>query len=173
MRVHRVLAVAVVFLFLVGLGFSQTQGRTERFSFPIIGTGEYAASCGDFDLLSDFVLLARGVVLLDKDGQPVREVDRYKIIGQGVLYNSTDPDLFLLSGPGEIEIDHIDYGNGILSITGIPFKFKVPGYGSIFYETGRIVIDGTNLYTGEWLSNTGHNQWADADIEALCKLLTP
>ena len=170
MRVQRVLAVAVVFLFLVSVGFGQTQGRTEHYKYTISVTGLDSGDCGDFHVFQDYVFLVHEVWLLDKEGQPVKAVNRYKAIGGSIFYNSNDPELFLLGGPGEIEIDRIDLTEGTLSISGIPVKLKVPGYGAIFYETGHIVID---LNTGEMLSNTGHNQLVDADLEAVCKCLTP
>ncbi len=41
MRAQRVLAVAVVVLFLVGLGFGQTRGRTEHVeAWPAVGSWE-------------------------------------------------------------------------------------------------------------------------------------
>ena len=170
MRVQRVFAAAVVLLFLVSLGFGQTRGRTEHYKYTISVTGQDLGDCGDFHVFNDYVVLVHEVWLLDKEGQPVKAVNRYKAIGQSIVYNSTDSDLFLVTGPGETEIDHINLEKGTLSITGIPFKLKVPGYGSIYYETGRIVID---LNTGGILSNTGHNQVVDADLEAVCECLTP
>jgi hypothetical protein len=170
MRLQRVLAVAVVFLFLVSLGFGQTKGRTEHYKYTIEVEGQDLGSCGGFNVFSDYVVLVHEVWLLDKEGQPVRAVNRYKSIGEAIYYNSNDPELFLQGGPGEIEIDRIDLREGTLSISGIPIKIRVPGYGAIFYETGHIVID---LNTGEMLSNTGHNQVVDADLEALCKCLAP
>ena len=132
MRVQRVFAVAVVFLFLVSLGFGQTQGRTEHYKYTIEVEGQDLGSCGGFNVLTDYVVLVHEVWLLDKEGQPVRAVNRYKAIGQAIYYNSKDdPELFLLGGPGEIEIDHIDFENGTISISGIPFKIRVPGYGAI------------------------------------------
>jgi hypothetical protein len=171
MRVQRVLAVAVVFLFLLGLGFGQTHGRTEHVEkYTIEVEGQDLGSCGDFNVWTDYVVLVHEVWLFDKDGQPVKAVNRYKAIGQSLYYNSNDRDLFLLGAPGETEIDHIDVEDGTISITGIPFKIRVPGYGPIYYETGRVILD---LNTGEWLNNTGHNQFVDQDLEAVCKCLTP
>ncbi len=112
MGVQRVFAVAVVFLFLVSLGYGQTQGRTEHYKYTIDVAGQNLGSCGGFDVLTDYVVLVHEVWLLDKEGQPVKAVNRYKGIGQSIYYSSkdnpTDPELFLVGGPGETEIDHID-----------------------------------------------------------------
>ena len=170
MRVERVFAVAVVFLFLVSLGFGQTKGRTEHYKYTIEVEGQDLGSCGDFNVWTDYVVLVHEVWLFDKEGQPVKAVNRYKVIGEGLYYNSKDPELFLLGAPGETEIDHLDPETGIVSITGIPFKIRVPGYGPIYYETGRLTLD---LNTWQVLFSAGHSDWADGDLEAVCKFLTP
>ncbi len=91
------LVVAVVFLFLVSLGFGQTQGRVEPYRFSIVDTAIYLATCpGPFDILYDDVALLKGKVRYDKDGNPVQEVQQFKIIAQTTYYNSTNPDKFVL-----------------------------------------------------------------------------
>jgi hypothetical protein len=170
MRVQRVLAVAVVLLFLVGLGFGQSKRRTEPIQFTYESIGEKVCSCGGFDVLLDYVVLVRGMLIYDKDGVAVQSVETWKVLGQDTYYNSENHDLFLLGGPGEVNHNRWDYRDGLYTNSGIPFKVRVPGYGSIFYETGRMVF---NISTWEVLVNAGHNEYIDADVDALCRFLTP
>ncbi len=170
MKAQRVLAVAVMFLFLAGLGFGQTQGRTEHYSFPVSVVGQDLGSCGDFNVLTDYTVIVRGTVVFDKEGQARKEFLKAKVIGQSIYYNSNDPDLFLIGGPGELEIDHFNFEKETAFLSGLMWKIKVPGYGWIYMETGRLVWD---INTGEILSNTAHNQFFDEDLEAVCNALTP
>lgn len=170
MRVQRILAVAVVLLFLVSIAFGQTRGRTEHFAIPFTVVGEEVASCGDFNLLSDYVIMFKGVKILDEEGQEVKRVVQVKIMGQGEYYNSEYPELSLLTGPGEVQINHWDWESGTLAITGIPWKVNVPGYGWIVMETGRSVID---INTWQLIFESGHSQDSDAAIAAICNYLTP
>ncbi len=114
MGTQRVLAVAVVFLFLVGLGFGQSQRRTEPFEYTVAETEVLVCNCGGFDVLEDYVVLIRGTLLYDKDGELVKEVHVARLIGQDRFYNSNDPDLFVLGGPGEVETARFDYKDGWL-----------------------------------------------------------
>jgi hypothetical protein len=170
MRVQRVLAAAVVFLFLVGLGFGQGKRRAEPFQFTDQIIGEKICSCEGFDVLIDYVVMVHGMLIYDKDGEAVQKVELNKVLGQDTYYNSEDPELFLLGGPGEVNHNRWNLEDGMYYGSGIPFKVRVPGYGTIFYETGRMVFDTS---TWELVSNTGQNQYHEADIEALCKFLTP
>jgi len=95
----------------------------------------------------------------------------YRVIGHSTYYNSSDPDKFVLGGPGEVETDHTIYENGVPVMTlssGTIFKIILPGYGPIFLETGRVIYD---FETGQYAPNSGHNQWVDQDLAALCSVL--
>jgi hypothetical protein len=170
MKVQRVLVVAVVLLFLVSLGFGQTKGRTEHFEFTHHATNSYFGSCGDFAVIADYVVMVSGVAVLDEDGGYVRQVGHTRILGQSIFYNSNDNDYFLSGGPGQVATQVWDFENGLILTAGIPWKIKVPGYGSVLFETGRLVCD---LNTLECTANTGQNQFFEGDLEAVCKLLTP
>jgi hypothetical protein len=171
MRVQRVLPAASALLFLVSLGFGQTRGRTEHFEVTIPVVGQELGSCGSFDLLTDYIVTYRGVIVFDKEGQSVIEVDQLLGFGQhSVYYNSEYPDLSLSGGPGEVETDRWYFEDGTLTSSGLTWKVIVPGYGPVFMESGRVVLD---FNTGEVILNTGHNQYFEGDLAAICSFLTP
>jgi len=176
MRVQRVLAIAVVSLFLVSLGFSQTQGRTEHYRIPVTDTALYLGTCyagdpAEFDILFDDVALIHGQVRYDKEGNPVQEVNQLKILGETIYYNSTDADKFVFGGPGEGQENHLIYEDGILAlnlISGLSFKVVLKGYGPAFFQTGHKIFD---IQTGETLFNAGPSQAVNQDFAALCNAL--
>jgi hypothetical protein len=161
-----VIALAFILLLMSSVAFSQNYGRTEKFAIPVTGTGFVVGSCGNFDVLNDFVGLVRGTVVYDKSGAPVQTIQR--VIGESIYYNSVNPAKAVLGGPGEGELDKFDWAAGTLSISGLSYKIRVPGYGIIFAETGHGVGDPT---TGQIVFNVGHNQFADQDLAALCNYL--
>ncbi len=107
----------------------------------------------------------------DKAGIPIQELNHFKIIGQTVYYNSTDPDKFVPGGPGEVERDRIIYVNGIPALdlmSGLSFKVVLEGYGPIFLQTGRTIF---SLPTGQVIFSAGPNAYTAQDLEAMCNAL--
>ncbi len=173
MRIQRFLSSGVVFLFLAGLGFGQTQGRVEPFRFINTDTAVFLGSCSDgFDIYFDDVALWHGLVRYDQNGNPVEEILHIKLLGQTIYYNSTDPDKFVLGGPGENQVARyiiLEDGTAALDlISGLTFKVVLKGYGPAFFETGHLILD---LQTGEILFKAGPSQYADQDFAALCNAL--
>lgn len=149
---------------------ASAQKRTEIFKVPDVLVGLTVGSCGDFDILSDWTALIHMTLHFDKDGNLIRTQNQYRLIGQSRYYNSTDPDVSILGGPGEVQPYSLDVASNILSYSGNVWKIKLPGYGMIFHETGKTVID---LTTNTILRDTGQNQFNDQDFAALCEALTP
>jgi hypothetical protein len=69
---------------------------------------------------------------------------------------------------GPAEAENARFVGGYLYLSGPSWKIRVPGYGLIFAETGRGVKD---LQTGEFVFNSGHNQFLEQDLAALCAYL--
>ncbi len=168
MSQRNVLAIALVVLLISSITFSQDNRRTKQFSFPDTITGQLVGQCGNFDVLTDYVILVSGTMVYDKSGALVQTVRRLHTIGESMYYNSTTPEKSVSGGPGEVEVDRFDETEGLLYISGPIFKIRVPGYGLIFAETGHLVVD---LTTGQVISNSGHNQMVDQDLAALCNYL--
>lgn len=147
------------------------QGRTEVVkNIPEVIVGAPIGSCGAFNVLADWSALFQLTLYYDKDGSLIREKIRYRVIGQSRYYNSSDPDIAVAGGPGEIQNNRWDYVNNTYVFSGNSWKIKLPGYGTILHETGRTVYD---LATGTLQHDTGHNQFNEQDFAALCKALTP
>jgi hypothetical protein len=173
MRVQRVLAAAVVLLFLVSLGFGQTQGRVEPYRFTVTDTAIFLGSCSEgFDIYYDDVALLHGQVRFDNDGNPVEEVFHIKILGETIYYNSTDSEKSVLGGPGENQVARIIYlEDGTVAVellSGLAYKVVLKGYGPAFFHTGHKIID---PQTGEILFDAGPDQALTEDFAALCNAL--
>jgi hypothetical protein len=160
-----VIALAFILLLMSSVAFGQNNGRTEKFAIPVTGTGIFVGSCGNFDVFTDFAALISGTVVYDKSGAIMQTIQHYRLIGESIYYNSANPAKSVLGGPAEHELEKID---ATASFSGPSFRIRVPGYGPIFYETGHGVVD---LTTGQFLFNSGHNQFVDQDLAALCNYL--
>jgi hypothetical protein len=171
MRVHRVLAVGVVLLFLVGLGFGQDKGRAQHFSGQSPLQTIAVCNCGDFEVWENWVDFFHGTVVYDKDGQQVRQVMNTSFGKTNTYYNASNPGLFLNGSPGEGQNFRFEFKDGVLYMSGVLNKIVIPGYGHILMETGFVAF---KIETGEILANRGHNQYlTDRDFEALCGFLRP
>lgn len=172
-----VLAFAVVFVLLGAVGVGDSQRRTDRGSFSGSVTGRLVGQCDeyglDFDILANWEYEVKWMDLFDKNGQWVKEVTQYKVLGQSLYYNSEDPDRAVAGGPGEVENGHYDAASGVMSFHGLSWKVRVPGQGMLWFETGTMVFqcDPYTFENCEIVSNTGHDQFVDGDVEALCDYL--
>ena len=169
---HRcVLGVAIAIMIAGSLTLAQGQGRIEKFGIgPEAAVGFMVGHCadGNFDVLTDYVVLITGTIRYDKSGQYITDRYQVKLIGESVYYNSTDPEKSVPGGPGEVENHRFDSKTGLYTGAGLSFKVRIPGYGLIFAETGHFVYD---YSAGENVFNSGHNQFMDQDLAALCKYL--
>jgi len=172
-RISRLLVVAAICATVGGAVFAAGNGRTEVIkNIPDNVVGLAIGTCDGFDILSDWSALQQLTLHYDKDGNLVREGFHYRLLGQSRYYNSTDPSVGVLGGPGEVNPGSFDFVNNTLVSSGDSWKIKLPGYGTIFHETGRTVFD---MSTSPWtiVRDTGHNQFNDQDFAALCEALTP
>ena len=168
MRQRSVFAVGVVLLLVSSVAFSQDNRRTEKFAIPVTEVGIVVGNCGNFDVLNDYAALLSGTIVYDKSGLSVQMIQHYRLIGEDIYYNSTNPAKSVLGGPAEHELDRLDLTTGIVYVSGPSFRVRVPGYGVLFYETGHLVFDEN---TGQVLFNSGHNQFYGQDLTALCNYL--
>ena len=127
--------------------------------------GFYAADCGAFDVLVDFTYVISYRVYFDKDGNWTKYVERIRVDGNSVWYNSVNPEITFLGGPGENET-YTWYPDGRYIITGLSVKIMVPGSGLMILEAGRTIFD---TQTGEILVQSGPSDYY-GDTTALCEL---
>jgi hypothetical protein len=135
-----------------------------------IVVGYKLGSCGAFDILADWNALLQVTFYYDGDGNLVRQHVRYRVVGPSRYYNSVDPQVGVLGGPGEIQNNRFDFVNNTLTFSGLAWKITLPGYGTILFETGLSVMD---LTSGIITRDTGQNQLNAGDLAALCEALTP
>jgi hypothetical protein len=168
-----VLGVGIALLVAGSVTFGQSQRRTQKFSVQGSYTNFLVGQCDGFEIWSDWVELLTWVDRVDKNGQFAQEVGREKLLGQSLYYNSTNFDKAVAGGPGEAANFRWDAKTGRVYNSAVSWKVTVPGYGIIFAETGATVYQ-CDPYTFEncqLVSNTGHNQFIDEDLAALCDYL--
>jgi len=173
MTLRKVLVFTAAFMLLATAGFGQ--GRTERGSETFSETGFFVGHCDayDFDILADWTAIFTFVDLYDKDGMWVWSVSHERVLGRTRYYNAEDPAKEVFGGPGEGVSVRWDAATGLRYGSGMSWKVKVPGYGLIFAESGHHVFQ-CEPYTFRncvLVSNVGHNQFRDADFDALCDYL--
>jgi hypothetical protein len=132
--------------------------------------GQLVVSCDGFDVLADYAMVVKLMEYYDGSNELVKWQGFLVPDGRGVYYNSVNPEHSVLGMPGERETDKFfvagDRPRALFA--GPLWMVTVPGYGVIFAETGRFVID---LTTGEIVANSGWNQLIDQDGAALCDYL--
>lgn len=138
---------------------------------PLQVFGFYVGSCETFDILSDFTYEGHVIFHYDRDGNITR-ANYHQSFTYSTYYNSEFPDVRIEGGPGEGQNDLVVYnGDAPFDIvTGPIIKINVPGWGVIFHQVGRLVVD---LNTGEFLVQTGPQDWLNGNVDALCAALTP
>jgi len=148
--------------------FASSRTDIQRTTDPYVGF--FLGSCDGFDVVADFVAELQINSHYDRDGNLARQEFLFHTVGQAIVYNSAHPEAAVLSGSGEGQNAHWDYVNGWFQGAGMIFRITLPGRGPIFMETGLIRL---NIETFEITHFTGHNQWVDGDLAALCAVLTP
>jgi hypothetical protein len=124
--------------------------------------GELQADCGAFQILADYKIIweikyVNGVM-----------VANHLRFDPAKFYNSTDPAIYVMSGPGEQQNNnHIDLATGEVRAT-MHFKVIVPG-GPLYMETGLFVF---KIGTGTGAYSTGLNDYVNGSFATLCDYLS-
>lgn len=127
-----------------------------EFSF----TDEYELyNCGDYRIMDYAEFYVSQTSHYDQDGNWIRSILHGR--GTDLLYNE-------LTGKSVEEAfrwnAHIDERTGEGSYTGAGWRLTIPGYGPVYFNTGREVNDAS----GTELVNVGRHY---SDFEGLCTLL--
>jgi len=138
---------------------------------PVQAFGFAVGDCGDFVVLNDYTVEGFFIVHFDQDGF-LTHVNQHISFSDSTYYNSEDPDVRINGGPAELENDRFDFTSDrpVLAVSGIFFKITLPGYGLIFHEAGRAILD---LETNEVLFQAGPADVSEGNLAALCAALTP
>lgn len=168
MKCRSIAALAVVMLSVGSIAFAQ---RVVPYSYRLSDTGVFLTTCGDFDVLYDDVEFIHGVWVYDQGGLRKMRVLIVSTVGQTTYYNSTDPQKFVMGGPGEVQTARTLFDNGVrtqFAGGGDLFRIVLPGYGPIYLESGHFVYD---FVSGEFVFASGPNQFVEGDAAALCEYL--
>jgi hypothetical protein len=175
-KFRMVVAVVIAIVLAGTIGLAQGKARTEKFEGdPFLNLGYFIGSCSPtVDVLNDAKLQITSTLHYDKDGVLVKEIDYVHLLEPDAYYLANHATGVRINGntlygnPGEHEVDHYSFLLGVMSFTGPAFRVTVPGYGTIFAETGHAI---RVLPTWDWVANTGWNGFQDQDVAALCDYL--
>lgn len=168
-----VVAAVCVFLLMGSTTFGAGQERMVKVSFIDNVIALPQAQCDGFQIWGDWVAQYTLIMHLDDAGVELRENNQYRVLGDSVYYNSMDPKKAVSGGPGEVQLQTVDYVKGIITLRGISWKIRIPGAGIILAETGISVIqcDPGTLENCAFVRSTGWNQVTDGDWAAVCNYL--
>ena len=129
---------------------------------PETGT-ELIAECGEFDVLTDFVVDGQSTIFFDSDGNP--DYARVHLRFVDFFYNSE-------TGEGFTEHEHsntlLDLPSGEeVTSSGVSYRVTVPGEGVVLLEAGRLEFN----EAGEVVFVAGPHQVLSQDTDKLCEAL--
>jgi hypothetical protein len=160
---------AVTALVTCSLSGTALAGKPEKVNFSFPDTGFLIAECDGFDVLSDSTIEGFFILKRDDDGNVVSVRDHQAFVDD-VWYNSTNPDIKINAGPGQVENRSFDLVGDppTLVVTGGGVRATVPGLGVVFLDTGFILLD---LTTEEIVRAAGPKDFNEGNAELLCSLL--
>ena len=165
-RMRKLVYTGLTACVFVAMSYTALAVPTYKETFPTQQhLGYHAADCGAFDILVDFTYEYSFKVYFDKDGNWTKYVERVRVVGNSLWYNSVNPEISFLGGPGENET-YTWYPDGRYIVSGLSVKITVPGSGLMILETGRTVFD---TATWEILFQSGPSDFY-GDTTALCEL---
>jgi hypothetical protein len=159
------LAATAVVLF--ALGGAASADKPEGTPAPVrlepeTGT-ELIAECGEFDVLTDFVVDGQSTIFFDSAGNP--DYARVHLTFVDFYYNSE-------TGEGFTEHEHsntlLDLPSGEeVTSSGVSYRVTVPGEGVVLLEAGRLEFN----EAGEVVFVAGPHQVLSQDTDKLCEAL--
>ena len=171
MRVYRILFfVAIAMLMWSSSSFAGDKRQTVVWTVahtPDESPAIVLADCGDFQVVWEWAGIVRYIEHSNPHGR--LDLQWHAVLFGGWMYNSEHPEIMFPGQSGNGQRYQLDEDNGLLYST-VNIRVKVPGEGMVLRETGRVIW---NLYTGETLFDSGHNQLGEGDTAALCEALAP
>jgi len=158
-------ATAVVLFALAGVASADKPESTPALVRlePETGT-ELIAECGDFQVLTDFVVDGQSTIFFDSDGNP--DYARVHLRFVDFFYRSD-------TGEGFTEHDHsntlidLPSGNEVTS-SGVSYRVTVPGEGVVLLQAGTIKFDQAENPT---FVAGPHQVFPESDTQKLCEAL--
>jgi hypothetical protein len=160
---------ALAALVTCSLSGTALAGKPEKVNFSVVDTGFLITECDGFDVLSDSTIEGFFLLKTDDDGNPV-SARQHQAFVDDVWYNSTNPEISINAGPGQVQNDGFDFIGDppTWMVAGVSAKVTLPGYGVVFQEAGLVIFD---LNTGEVLRKRGPSDLTEGNSELLCSLL--
>jgi hypothetical protein len=124
---------------------------------------EFIADCGDFDVLTDYVLDVRELVFLDSAGN--EDFARVHLTFHDFFYNSVTGEGFAETNTGNNVVD-LPSGAEVTSM-GLSYHVTVPGEGLVLLQAGRLEFD----EAGNVVFVAGPHQVLEEDFDKLCAAL--
>jgi hypothetical protein len=124
---------------------------------------ELIADCGDFQVLTDYVLDIRELVFFDSAGN--EDFARVHLTFHDFFYNSETGEGFAETNTGNNVID-LPSGAEVTSM-GLSYHVTVPGEGVVLLQAGRLEFD----EAGNVVFVAGPHQVLEEDFDKLCEAL--
>ena len=165
MNKHKIsiLALAVTAMLLLGATNAWANAPTQEDFFIVWDT--YLGTCD-----ATLQLCERGegdvrfTIFYSDDGEPKRYTDKYKLFG--AVYECGNPDNALEWLPSSYRWSYDVVADEDV-FTGLFGMVTVPGYGPVFMDVGRIVVD---FDTGEIAFEASEHDWWNGDVDGLCEV---
>src|SRR5215207_326679 len=152
---------------LFGVLLLQLSSKPAAAQSPIVTFVEHRegsvqiADCGTFQIIDDFAGNLTVTVFFDNDGESRLDIDF-----QGIDSIRTSSGESSYTSPFHNKI-LVDLDAALGNAVGVNFAVTVPGYGAVFMDVGRLVVDEErNLHF-----RAGPHQAVDADYARLCEAL--
>lgn len=128
--------------------------------------------CGEFETEITLVFSGFWITHYDKDGNPTWEF--YHSAWPAKIVNRDDDSYFVVGIPGQVMNRHWlgEPFNSDSMETGVQLMITLPGYGVIFRNVGRVLLD-NSFWPPIPLHFTRHWDSFDEDYQALCEALKP
>ena len=130
---------------------------------PETGTEELIAECGEFDVLTDFVVDGHSTIFFDSAGNP--DYARVHLRFVDFFYNSETREGFTEHEHSNTLLD-LPSGEEVTS-SGVSYRVTVPGEGVVLLEAGRVEFN----EAGEVVFVAGPHQVLGQDFDKLCEAL--
>lgn len=119
--------------------------------------------CGDFSILTDFLMDYSWRDFYDKDGNWVRSAVQLTFYDD--LFRHDFPDGIHLYGKARANEQHFSEGDeSRVKVTGTQVAITVPGYGHMFFDAGQFILVDGEL---EVIRGKNHNYLRD-ETDAIC-----
>jgi hypothetical protein len=161
-RIFIFLTLGTIVALILAMAGTASAAKPEVRTFQFEGT-EFIADCGEFEVLTDFVLDIRSLVYFDDEGNEDFAMEHFAF--HDFFYNSETGEGFAETNTGNTVVD-LPSGNEISS-SGLSYHVTVPGEGVVLLQAGRLEFD----EAGNVVFVAGPHQVLRGETQKLCEAL--